>query len=406
MQISALVKKFLLLLFTLSFTIAPLTAFQAYGTNYVKVEGILTNYKGEHLAAPTYINARVQGQPAASVTVGKLGYYELFIQPSEKVELTIVVLQGPYNSATGPQEPFDDVVFSNWSTTLKVERDSVVNFQLPKPIKVKVSIVDAQDQPVPNSWMVESNGNPPHNPITDFSGLTWKGIQRWNGSTVRFISQTGQFTFYYYPTDSFDGVNYGLSKTPSYFSGAFPLLKETEIKICLPINFGASRTMPENCYNEIWAAAKAIADSKKFKAEYEPLAKSLEEYKVKISAWFVAHPEIWSANQTLRDNLQRGLDFKIVENPTEADLREINSLLTGSKVTQNGLILNFRRGETLVNQKNQAARIAAESAQKAELVKKKIDESKKRVSITCFKGGTTLKVTALSPKCPKGYTKK
>ena len=414
MQISALVKKFLLLLFTLSFTIAPLTAFQAYGTNYVKVEGILTNYKGEHLAAPTYINARVQGQPAASVTVGKLGYYELFIQPSEKVELTIVVLQGPHNSATGPQEPFDDVVFSNWSTTLKVERDSVVNFQLPKPIKVKVSIVDAQDQPVPNSWMVESNGNPPHNPITDFSGLTWKGIQRWNGSVVRFISQTGQFTFYYYPTNSFDGVRYGLTKTPSYFSGDFPLLRDTEIKLCLPINFGANRTTPADCYNETWATAKAIADAKKFKTEYDPLSKTLKEYKEKISEWLGAFPEIWSTNQSLRDELQRGLDFKIVENPTEAELLSIKSLFSGSKFARiNGLTVSFKQAEFLVNEKLQAARSAAASKLKEDLAAKKqaaseklAAEAKKSSSITCVRDNNKLKVTALRPKCPKGYTKK
>lgn len=33
-------------------------------------------------------------------------------------------------------------------------------------------------------------------------------------------------------------------------------------------------------------------------------------------------------------------------------------------------------------------------------------ENKKKTSITCVKGKTTKKVTAINPKCPKGYKKK
>lgn len=414
MQICALAKKTLLLISALSVAITTLTAVQAYGNTYVKVEGVLTNYKGEYLNAPTGISAVQQGRTIATTTVGKQGYYEIFITPADEIELVVLVLQGPYDSSTGPQDSFDDVVFSSWATTLKVERDSVVNFRLPKPVKVTVSIVDAQDQLVPNSWMVESNGNPPHNPITDFSGLTWKGIQRWNGSNVRFISQTGQFTFYYYPTNSFDGVRYGLTKTPSYFSGDFPLMRDTEIKLCLPINFGANRTTPADCYNEIWATAKAIADAKKFKTEYDPLSKTLKEYKEKISEWLGAFPEIWSTNQSLRDELQRGLDFKIVENPTEAELLSIKSLFSGSKFARiNGLTVSFKQAEFLVNEKLQAARSAAASKLKEDLAAKKqaaseklAAEAKKSSSITCVRDNNKLKVTALRPKCPKGYTKK
>ena len=52
-----------------------------------------------------------------------------------------------------------------------------------------------------------------------------------------------------------------------------------------------------------------------------------------------------------------------------------------------------------------AAKAEAEAKAKAE-AEAKAETPKKKVSITCVKGKITKKVTALSPKCPKGFKKK
>ena len=57
--------------------------------------------------------------------------------------------------------------------------------------------------------------------------------------------------------------------------------------------------------------------------------------------------------------------------------------------------------------KQEADRLAAELKVKQEAVAKaKADAAKKKTTITCVKGKQSKKVTAVSPKCPKGYKKK
>ena len=57
--------------------------------------------------------------------------------------------------------------------------------------------------------------------------------------------------------------------------------------------------------------------------------------------------------------------------------------------------------------KQEADRLAAELKAKQEAVAKaKVDAAKKKTTITCVKGKQSKKVTAVSPKCPKGYKKK
>lgn len=385
----------------------------AQATTYVKVSGVLTNYKGEFLKAPTGLILRSGGKTVATATLNERGYYEAFFPESEKVELTFLVLLDP-ESTYSPKPELDDVAFSSWKTTLPGIKDLVVNFKLPKPVKATISVVDAQDQLIPESWISQVNGNPPHNNFEDTNGYIWDGIQRWSGSSGRWISKTGVFTFYYYPTDKFDGVRFGKTELPSYFSGDFPLLSEKSIKLCVPVNFGATRTMPANCFNEEWAAAKAAADAIKNKAEFDRLFTVLADYQAKIQTWFNQYPEIWTANPDLKLILQKGLDFKNIEKPTEKDLQDLQRLMQGSKIQRiNGFPVDFRRAESLVNQQIQKSLVAEKERVAAELAQKKKQESKalrsaakKKLTIICVNGNVTKKVTAANPKCPKGFKKR
>ena len=55
----------------------------------------------------------------------------------------------------------------------------------------------------------------------------------------------------------------------------------------------------------------------------------------------------------------------------------------------------------------QEAEAKAKAKEKAEAeAKAKLEASKKKSTITCVKGKITKKVTAVKPKCPKGYKKK
>jgi hypothetical protein len=386
----------------------------AQATTYVKLSGVLTNYKGEFLKAPTGLILRSGGKTVATATLNERGYYEAFFPESEKVELTFLVYQSDFGSVQGPSPDFDDVIFSNWSTTLVGTKDLVVNLQLPKPVRVDIKIVDAQDQLIPESWISEVNGNAAHNKYVDANGYEWAGIQRWNGSSIRWTSKTGLFLFYYYPTDKFDGVRFGKTEIPSYFSGDFPLLSEKSIKLCVPVNFGPTRTMPANCFNEEWAAAKAAADAIKNKAEFDRLFTVLADYQAKIQTWFNQYPELWSANPDLKLILQKGLDFKNIEKPTEKDLQDLQRLMQGSKSQRiNGFPVDFRRAESLVNQQIEKSLVAEKERVAAELAQKKKQESKalgtaakKKLTIICVSGSVTKKVTAANPKCPKGFKKR
>lgn len=61
----------------------------AEATTYVKVSGVLTNYKGEFLKAPTGLILESGGKTVATATLNERGYYEAFFPESEKVELTL-----------------------------------------------------------------------------------------------------------------------------------------------------------------------------------------------------------------------------------------------------------------------------------------------------------------------------
>jgi hypothetical protein len=65
----------------------------------------------------------------------------------------------------------------------------------------------------------------------------------------------------------------------------------------------------------------------------------------------------------------------------------------------------IRQAEAFVAEQIAAEEVAAKAKAEAE-AKAKADSAKKKVSITCVKGNLTKKVTAVSPKCPKGYKKK
>jgi hypothetical protein len=67
----------------------------------------------------------------------------------------------------------------------------------------------------------------------------------------------------------------------------------------------------------------------------------------------------------------------------------------------------IRQAEAFVAEQIAAEEVAAKAKAEAEAkAKAKADSVKKKVSITCVKGNLTKKVTAVSPKCPKGYKKK
>ena len=68
------------------------------------------------------------------------------------------------------------------------------------------------------------------------------------------------------------------------------------------------------------------------------------------------------------------------------------------------------RAEAELKAKQEAeAKAKAEEEAKARAeaeAKAKLEASKKKITITCIKGKLTKKVSAVNPKCPKGYKKK
>ncbi len=140
---------------------------------------------------------------------------------------------------------------------------------------------------------------------------------------------------------------------------------------------------------EAEAQAKAEAEAlAEVKQSYEAAYSNFARIKTEVTAMFNAYPQIWITNTSLKVSLQRALDYKYVSNPRQSDYKDLIDLLGGANGVS-GLVPDFTMAQLEVTK----FRVAQAKASKP-------------TTSTCVKGKLTKKVTAVNPKCPKGYKKK
>jgi hypothetical protein len=370
--------------------LTPLFLVSANATNYVRFTGKLSNYAGEFLKPPTTVIVNGISSP-----INSEGVYEIYFPSSEKAKLTFVVYQEGYGDTNEGviSTKIEDVVFSNWSSEVSGNSDQVINFKLPKPINVNLTIQDAQGISIPNSWIIQADGNQAHNPYSDVEGRIWTGIQRWNGSITRWTSPTGSFSFWMYSTENHRGVTFGKDKNTTYSSPSFAIESSKSLKLCVPINFGSSRVLPSDCYSEVSVADKAAELKAKQEAEARAAAELIakQEAEARAAAELKAKQEA-DAKAAAELKAKQEADAKAaaeLKAKQEADAKAAAELKAAADKAAGEKIIRDAKAE--------AARILAAA---------KAAAAKKKITITCIKGKLIKKVTAVKPVCPAGYKKK
>lgn len=127
--------------------------------------------------------------------------------------------------------------------------------------------------------------------------------------------------------------------------------------------------------------------------QYTPKVATLEKLKEQIASWYTQYPKFFIANPEFNASLQAAIDYKVVVSPTQKDVDFINALL-GGEDSGLGVVPLMTHLQGLI------AKQASEDLATAKIAIKKL------VTITCIKGKSNKKVTAIKPVCPSGYKKK
>lgn len=238
----------------------------AFATQYVTLSGQITNSAGMPLQPPSIALARV----STGEIVGNLdsqGRYSINVPSGSPIDLTFVIYEEGSLNSSGQSSDVNRINpgFSNWTTKFTgLQEDRVINFKLPQFFQLEVKVTDAQSILLNNVVLTMPDLNQSHNPYL-LDGITWTGIQRSASSGIRYISKDGTFIFQFYPTDNFKGFAFWQTtdlNNPSQGSGityspTFPIVSNKSIQLCVPVNFGSTKTTPPSCLDNQLAAAKA-----------------------------------------------------------------------------------------------------------------------------------------------------
>jgi predicted nucleic acid-binding Zn-ribbon protein len=390
-----MLKKFLSAAFIFLF-ITPFNIQEARAIEYVNLSGKVQDPTGT--GGDSYVRFWLAGQFGGAVVadtkVNADGSYVVAVPKSTPLDIALI--------------KFGNGLQSGWKSTQTFTSGTLLDFIVPTPFQITGNVVDAQGKPIIDTADVRLDG---FNDKND-SFLQISNGEKWSAYIQRSWSTTdsrGGFSLLSYSTQT---SNYkrtliitGSGKTSfQWESGQFIVSGGQYFLACLPINFGSNMTLPANCSDDLAtqrikeakakadAEAKAKADAEaKAKADAEAKAKADAEAKAKADAEARAKelaekPGCDARKKDLSSLSQDFVKFKKV-NPSKSDevdstLARLNSALNSNCVAEITLA-DFQR-------------------EYQDLTK----SSSKKTTITCTKGKLTKKVTAINPKCPKGYKKK
>jgi hypothetical protein len=235
---------------------------------FVKLSGKILTSNGSPV--PEITNVLLLGDKnfKISTRVSPEGTYQLIFSAQKNVKVYIQHYGANRDESEVEKRTTQDVELSIWETEINALQDRELNFTYPNLIKLSVKVVDAQNNLLPNSLIVPNSFDSALQSVTSATGEIWKGTQNWSGDKGgALISKSGEFEVWNYPFNNFAGIE-ARSGGPTYVTSRsipFPLTSSTSVKYCLPINFGASRTLPADCLaadsDQRDSGQKAIAEA-------------------------------------------------------------------------------------------------------------------------------------------------
>jgi hypothetical protein len=217
---------------------------------YVKLSGKILIATGSPVPEVTNVLLLGDKNFMISTRVSNDGTYQLIFPSQKNIKVSIGHYGVQRDESEVEKRTSQDVELSIWETEISALQDRELNFTYPGLIKLIVKVVDAQNNLLPNSLIIPNSFDSALQNVTSASGEIWKGTQNWSGDKGgALISKSGEFEVWNYPLKNFAGIEVR-SAGPTYVTSRsipFPLVSNTSIKYCLPINFGASRTLPSDC---------------------------------------------------------------------------------------------------------------------------------------------------------------
>jgi hypothetical protein len=217
---------------------------------YVKLSGKILTATGSPVPEVTNVLLLGDKNFMISTRVSNDGTYQLIFPSQKNIRVSIGHYGVQRDESEVEKRTSQDVELSIWETEISALQDRELNFTYPELIRLIVKVVDAQNNLLPNSLIIPNSFDSALQNVTSASGEIWKGTQNWSGDKGgALISKSGEFEVWNYPLKNFAGIEVR-SAGPTYVTSRsipFPLVSSTSIKYCLPINFGASRTLPSDC---------------------------------------------------------------------------------------------------------------------------------------------------------------
>jgi hypothetical protein len=342
----------------------------ALGAQYVQVTGQLTNYEGRSIGGnPDVVVARVSGAETIA-QIDASGRYSLNLPAGVSTELIFVVYEPGYDDDGGSgslKKPIrQNPGFSNWQTLIPsgLTENTSINLQLPKPIKINLTVTDAQSKALSNA--VIAPGDSTHDTL-QYGGHSWTGISRVQSGMASIFSSDGIFQLYFYPTSKtsltycqVQSLTYTQCSTGSVTTPIFSVLEDASYQLCLPINLGANNSTPPTCIDSV-IAAKAAAD----KAAADKAA----------------------ADKAAAD--------KAAADKAAAD-----------KAAADKAAADKAAADEAAADKAAADKAAADALAAQQATERSKLTTLKKITITCVKGKLIKIVTGVKPTCPAGYKKK
>ena len=307
----------------------------------------------------------------------------------------------------------DCVPVGSFAGTIDATQNRQVTVRLPNVSQLNVKVVDAQNRPIdlsyiygPSSW---TNGVGQANGQSDSLQWSLTSILSDQGSSVRTFRGETQFVFY--GPSQISGIQVESPGSPQVVnSGPIDVNLTKSIKICVPINFGASKTMPSDCYdgNRI-NDASVLASCEKYLAQTLTAADGLYAEMQSRAAKLIARTtEISPAVKArFKVEIERPLgNVQALQRPIcKMDATSTNpNLFVGGTLNK---VVDYYFQSVKARYEEYIPFLADwDSRITAQLAKEKKGGVAKFKTIKCEKQGVVKRVTAQSPKCPPGYTQR
>jgi hypothetical protein len=298
----------------LAFTGASFEAARA--ETYVQFTGKISFASGVNDPGRTYVLVLGDKGLSISTQVRSDGTYQLIFPARKNVKIVLNYRGLLADETSIEKRTSQDVEISGWQTEVSALQDRSLDFIFPKPFKLNVRVVDAQNNLIPDSLIRPKSFDSKLVNVVNSTGNIWTGNQNWSDdSGGGLISKNGEFEVWNYPLSDFGGIEVHVRGTTNLVSRsvAFPLKDATSIKYCLPINFGASRTLPADCLAAD-SDQRAIGDKAAAEA-FDATNKAIDELTQKMNDLKFKYCKKASAVKKIKIQSTCPRGYKVVKKP-------------------------------------------------------------------------------------------